>query len=39
MVAGPIKRYQDFLPKLRSISREWVVDWQRGVHAHPGWDW
>jgi hypothetical protein len=31
MVAGPIKRYQDFLPKLRSISREWVVDWQRGV--------
>jgi alginate O-acetyltransferase complex protein AlgI len=31
MVAGPIKRYQDFLPKLRSISREWVIDWQRGV--------
>jgi alginate O-acetyltransferase complex protein AlgI len=31
MVAGPIKRYQDFLPKLRTISREWVVDWQRGV--------
>jgi alginate O-acetyltransferase complex protein AlgI len=31
MVAGPIKRYQDFLPKLRSVSREWVVDWQRGV--------
>jgi alginate O-acetyltransferase complex protein AlgI len=31
MVAGPIKRYQDFLPKLRSISREWVVDWQRGL--------
>ena len=30
MVAGPIKRYQDFLPKLRGISREWVVDWQRG---------
>ncbi len=31
MVAGPIKRYQDFLPKLRSISREWVIDWQRGT--------
>lgn len=31
MVAGPIKRYQDFLPKLRSISREWVIDWQRGA--------
>jgi alginate O-acetyltransferase complex protein AlgI len=31
MVAGPIKRYQDFLPKLRAISREWVIDWQRGV--------
>ena len=31
MVAGPIKRYQDFLPKLRAISREWVVDWQRGT--------
>jgi alginate O-acetyltransferase complex protein AlgI len=31
MVAGPIKRYQDFLPKLRSISREWVADWQRGL--------
>jgi len=31
MVAGPIKRYQDFLPKLRAVSREWVTDWQRGV--------
>jgi alginate O-acetyltransferase complex protein AlgI len=31
MVAGPIKRYQDFLPKLRAISREWVIDWQRGT--------
>jgi alginate O-acetyltransferase complex protein AlgI len=30
MVAGPIKRYQDFLPKLRNISLDWVVDWQRG---------
>ena len=34
MVAGPIKRYQDFLPKLRSISREWVIDWQRGAHSN-----
>jgi alginate O-acetyltransferase complex protein AlgI len=31
MVAGPIKRYQDFLPKLRSVSREWSLDWQRGA--------
>jgi alginate O-acetyltransferase complex protein AlgI len=31
MVAGPIKRYQDFLPKLRGISPAWVIDWQRGV--------
>lgn len=31
MVAGPIKRYQDFLPKLRSVSCEWVMDWHRGV--------
>ena len=31
MVAGPIKRYQDFLPKLRAPSREWVTDWQRGA--------
>ena len=31
MVAGPIKRYQDFLPKLRNISLDWVVDWQRGL--------
>jgi alginate O-acetyltransferase complex protein AlgI len=30
MVAGPIKRYQDFLPKLRSISADWVVDAHRG---------
>jgi alginate O-acetyltransferase complex protein AlgI len=32
MVAGPIKRYQDFLPKLRSISMDWAVDWQRGIN-------
>jgi len=31
MVAGPVKRYQDFLPKLRRVSREWVADWQRGI--------
>jgi hypothetical protein len=31
MVAGPIKRYEDFLPKLRSVSREWALDWQRGI--------
>jgi alginate O-acetyltransferase complex protein AlgI len=31
MVAGPIKRYQDFLPKLRDISLDWVLDWQRGI--------
>ena len=31
MVAGPIKRYQDFVPKLRAVSREWTVDWHRGV--------
>jgi alginate O-acetyltransferase complex protein AlgI len=31
MVAGPIKRYQDFVPKLRTISDEWALDWQRGI--------
>jgi alginate O-acetyltransferase complex protein AlgI len=31
MVAGPIKRYQDFLPKQRSISTDWALDWQRAV--------
>jgi alginate O-acetyltransferase complex protein AlgI len=30
MVAGPIKRYQDFLPKLRDIPGEVAVDVQRG---------
>ena len=25
MVAGPTKRYEDFLPKLRSVSREWAL--------------
>jgi D-alanyl-lipoteichoic acid acyltransferase DltB (MBOAT superfamily) len=31
MVAGPIKRYQEFLPKLRSEPSPWPNDWQRGV--------
>jgi alginate O-acetyltransferase complex protein AlgI len=30
MVAGPIKRYQDFLPKLRNPSREAVTNWRLG---------
>jgi D-alanyl-lipoteichoic acid acyltransferase DltB (MBOAT superfamily) len=31
MVAGPIKRYQDFQPKLRHPSAQWPLDWQRGI--------
>lgn len=31
MVAGPIKRYQDFLPTLRSPSTDWAQDWERGI--------
>ena len=31
MVAGPIKRYQDFLPKLRSVTSIDLLDWQRGT--------
>jgi alginate O-acetyltransferase complex protein AlgI len=31
MVAGPIKRYQDFQPKLLHPSRDWPLDWQRGI--------
>jgi alginate O-acetyltransferase complex protein AlgI len=31
MVAGPIKRYQDFRPKLAQPSLEWDVDWQQGI--------
>ena len=31
MVAGPIKRYQDFLPKLRATPKEWSFDWERGM--------
>jgi alginate O-acetyltransferase complex protein AlgI len=29
MVAGPIKRYQDFLPKLRTIPADWTLEFQR----------
>jgi alginate O-acetyltransferase complex protein AlgI len=31
MVAGPIKRFQDFLPCLRAPSQDWVLDWNRGI--------
>ncbi len=31
MVAGPIKRSQDFLPCLRSPSQDWATDWNRGI--------
>jgi len=31
MVAGPIKRIQDFLPALRQPSPDWWQDWERGV--------
>ncbi len=31
MVAGPIKRYQDFLPVLLNPSREFALDWHRGL--------
>jgi alginate O-acetyltransferase complex protein AlgI len=31
MVAGPIKRYQQFLPSLRKPSTNWQLDWNRGV--------
>ncbi|HEY4359148.1 MAG TPA: MBOAT family O-acyltransferase [Acidobacteriaceae bacterium] len=31
MVAGPIKRYQDFLPKLRAKPRDWSSDWEFGL--------
>jgi len=30
MVAGPIKRYQDFLPKLRAQPKDWASDWGTG---------
>jgi alginate O-acetyltransferase complex protein AlgI len=31
MVAGPIKRYQDFEPKLASPSLVWDEDWELGI--------
>jgi alginate O-acetyltransferase complex protein AlgI len=31
MVAGPIKRYENFVPCLRNPSRDWAADWNRGV--------
>ena len=31
MIAGPIKRYQDFVPCLRAPSQEWSLDWSRGI--------
>lgn len=31
MVAGPIKRYQTFLPSLREPSLEWAADWRMGM--------
>ena len=31
LVAGPIKRYQDFVPCLRNPSRDWATDWNRGL--------
>jgi alginate O-acetyltransferase complex protein AlgI len=30
MVAGPIKRYQDFLPNLLQPSKNYALDWSRG---------
>jgi alginate O-acetyltransferase complex protein AlgI len=31
MVAGPIKRIQDFLPKLQNPSTDWATDFNRGT--------
>lgn len=31
MVAGPIKRFQDFYPKLSNPSTNWSLDWSRGI--------
>jgi alginate O-acetyltransferase complex protein AlgI len=31
LVAGPIKRFQDFLPKLRAEPTDWQHDWERGL--------
>jgi alginate O-acetyltransferase complex protein AlgI len=31
LVAGPIKRFQSFVVNLRDPSRDWPLDWNRGV--------
>ncbi len=31
MVAGPIKRFQDFVGCLRAPSTDWATDWSRGI--------
>lgn len=31
MVAGPIKRYQDFLPTLLAPEQDWATNWHRGI--------
>ena len=31
MVAGPIKRFQEFVPCLREPSTDWATDWNRGI--------
>ncbi len=31
MVAGPIKRYQNFLPYIQAPTRDWTTDWHRGI--------
>lgn len=31
MVAGPIKRFQEFVPCLRAPGRDWPLDWNRGA--------
>jgi alginate O-acetyltransferase complex protein AlgI len=31
LVAGPIKRIEDFLPRLRAEPAEWASDWERGI--------
>ena len=31
MVAGPIKRFQDFLPCIQNPSKDWALDWNRGI--------
>jgi alginate O-acetyltransferase complex protein AlgI len=31
MVAGPIKRFQEFVPYLQHPTTPWTVDWHRGI--------